>query len=111
LLSGVPLRQEIFPARSTYHAEWESRYGHRLNGGGSNGSINQHPMWNFFWSLKVPTKVKIYLWRLMQEMIPCGAVLANRHVKVSGQCPIWETSVEDTKHMFVPVQSCETSLE
>jgi ribonuclease HI len=36
----------------------------------------------------------------MQETIPCRAVLANRHVKVSAQCPLCVIDVEDTKHML-----------
>jgi hypothetical protein len=36
----------------------------------------------------------------MQETIPSRAVLANRHVKVSAQCPICEIGVEDTKHVL-----------
>jgi hypothetical protein len=36
----------------------------------------------------------------MQEIIPCRVVLANRHIKISGQCPICEVGMEDTKHML-----------
>jgi ribonuclease HI len=89
-----------FSVRSAYHAEWESQFGSRVNRGQGGGTMKPHPMWDTIWKLKVPAKVKIYLWRLMQETIPCRAVLANRHVEVSAQCPLCEIGAEDTKHML-----------
>lgn len=88
-----------FSVRSAYYAEWESQFGHKVNRG-HDGPMKDHPMWSKIWSLRVPSKVKIYLWRIMQETLPCRAVLANRHVKVSGQCPLCTEGVEDLKHLL-----------
>jgi hypothetical protein len=57
-------------------------------------------MWEVIWKLKCQSKVNIYLWRVMKETIPCRVVLANRHVEVSGQCPLCEVEAEDIKHML-----------
>jgi hypothetical protein len=61
---------------------------------------NHHPMWETIWKLRVPAKVKIFIWRTMQNTIPCRSTLANRHVKVSGQCPICLRRAEDVKHLL-----------
>jgi hypothetical protein len=37
----------------------------------------------------------------MKETIPCRVVLANRHVKVTGQCPLCEVGAEDIKHKSI----------
>jgi ribonuclease HI len=89
----------IFSVRSAYHAEWESRFGHKVNGN-HDGSMREHPMWKFIWKLKVPSKVKFFLWRVMQETIPCRAVLANRHVASSAQCPLCSQGAEDIRHLL-----------
>ena len=73
----------IFSVRSAYIAEWGCQIGPKVRGGSRAESMNPHPMWDTIWKLKCPAKVKIYLWRIMQETIPCQAVLANRHVPVS----------------------------
>jgi hypothetical protein len=57
-------------------------------------------MWKTIWKLRVPSKVKIYIWRIMQETIPCRVVLANRHVPVNTQCPLCQCGAEDIKHML-----------
>ena len=36
----------------------------------------------------------------MQETIPCRAVLANRHVVSSAQCPLCSQGAEDVKHLL-----------
>ena len=64
------------------------------------GPINPHPMWESIGELKVPAKVKIFLWRVMQNTIPCRSVLANRHIKVSDQCPVCENGAQDVKHLL-----------
>jgi hypothetical protein len=84
-----------FSVRSAYYIEWESQYGHRVNWQ-DDGPMNYNPIWEKIWKLRVPNQVKIYLWRIMQETLPCRSVLANRHVPVSAQCP----QCKDVKHLL-----------
>jgi hypothetical protein len=57
-------------------------------------------MWKTIWKLRVLRKVKIYIWRIMHETIPCRMVLANQHVPVSAQCPLCQCGAEDIKCML-----------
>jgi hypothetical protein len=68
--------------------------------GAISGSMNPHPMWEVIWKLKCPSKVKIFLWRVMKEKIPRPFDLANRHVKVSGQCPLCEAGAKDVNYLL-----------
>uniref|UniRef100_A0A8R7UTU1 Reverse transcriptase zinc-binding domain-containing protein n=1 Tax=Triticum urartu TaxID=4572 RepID=A0A8R7UTU1_TRIUA len=62
--------------------------------------MKPHPIWGKIWGLNVPAKVKNFLWRAMHNTIPCRVTLANRHIKVSGQCPVCEIGAEDIKHLL-----------
>lgn len=86
-----------FSVRSVYFAEWESQFGHKVNRGEEAGPMKDHQIWEIIWKLRVPSKVRIYIWRIMQETIPCRVVWVNRHIKVSAQCPL---CAEDVKHML-----------
>jgi ribonuclease HI len=68
------------------------------------GATVPHPIWKKIWSLKVPGKVKIFVWRCLHNAIPCFCVLANRHIGNVSQCPICQVGAEDIKHAIF---SCE----
>jgi hypothetical protein len=93
----------IFSVRSAYFVEWESQFRHRVNCS-DDGPMNDHPMWAMIWKLRVPSKVKICIRRIMQETLPCRVVLANRHMRVSPQCPLCLIGAEDIKHLLFECQ-------
>jgi hypothetical protein len=93
----------IFSVRSAYFVEWESQFGHRINRS-DDGPMKDHPMWATIWKLRVPSRVKICIWRIMQETLPCRVILANRHLRVSPQCPLCLTGAEDIKHLLFECQ-------
>jgi hypothetical protein len=57
-------------------------------------------LWKSLWKLKVPAKIKIFGWRALKGLLPCRAILANRHVGDAGGCPICQNGAEDIKHMI-----------
>ena len=54
--------------------------------------------WKYIWLLKVPTKVKIFLWRACNDWIPTMVNLVRRKIAVSPMCPIFNSSPETTAH-------------
>lgn len=90
----------IFSVKSAYYRQWEDNYIDSNPGPMYGGGSAQHPVWAKLWSLKVPSKVKIFLWRCLHNAVPCMGVLANRHIATSGQCPICKLHAEDVSHML-----------
>jgi hypothetical protein len=43
-------------------------------------------MWNLLWSVRVPPKMKIILWRMAHDCLPTGVQLKGRHIYNSDIC-------------------------
>jgi hypothetical protein len=97
----------LFSIRSTYFCQWDYKFGR------NNRNINitesaSNDIWEKLWSLEIPSKIKIFGWRVLHAMIPCRGVLANRHIGNLGGCPICNSSCEDIKHLLF---SCARAKE
>jgi hypothetical protein len=73
-----------YTVRSGYHVQWKHQFGASagllaLPG----GSIN-NPVWKTLWKLKIPSKVKIFIWRALHGILPLKCILANRHIPTPG---------------------------
>jgi hypothetical protein len=90
----------VFSVRSCYHSEWEHQHGQKLRRTSGYGTSSNLPVWKTVWSLNVPAKVKIHLWRSLLGAIPCNGVLANRHMIPSSQCSLCQTDCESIRHAY-----------
>jgi hypothetical protein len=81
----------IFSVRSCYHVEWDHQHDIKLRRTSGYGTSSNLPVWKTIWSLGVPAKVKIHLWRSLLGAIPCNGVLDNRHMIPSSQCSLCQT--------------------
>lgn len=88
----------VFSVRSAYYCEWDDQCGSKLGQEGGQSSSMNHPVWKQVWKLKMPGKVKIFIWRCLHNAIPFRSTLANRHIPVSGECPVCHAGAEDSKH-------------
>ena len=71
------------------------------------GSVN-NPVWKILWKLKIPSKVKIFIWRTLHGIVHLKSILANRHIGTSGSCPICNQGAEDVLHLlFRCLVACE----
>jgi hypothetical protein len=64
------------------------------------GNIGASKPTKFGKSRESPSKIKIYEWRSLLGVIPCLGVLANRHVIISGLCPLLSLGVKDLRHLL-----------
>lgn len=64
------------------------------------GGVGDEKVWKQLWQLKVPSKIKIFGWRVLHGDIPCKGVLANRHIENSSSCPACHGGCEDIKHLL-----------
>ena len=89
-----------FSVRPAYYAEWEDQYGAKIGSNGGQSSSLNHPVWKKIWRLKMPCKVKIFIWRCLHNSIPFRSTLANRHIPINDECPWCQGAAEDVRHVM-----------
>ena len=48
--------------------------------GGSSTEQDESNKWSMIWHIKVPSKLRMFVWRLARHSMPCGEVLKHRHM-------------------------------
>ena len=56
------------------------------------------PLWNGIWKLKVPNKVKHFMWRALHESLPTKFNLDARHILPDNSCGLCEEFPKDVIH-------------
>ncbi|WVZ60625.1 hypothetical protein U9M48_010618, partial [Paspalum notatum var. saurae] len=59
-----------------------------------------HFNWFKIWLLKVPNKVKMFMWRLAHNSLPVRRNLVRRGVRLDTICPLCKRLDEDCGHIF-----------
>lgn len=88
------------PVCSAYYVEWEHQFGAQTRRGDGHGSSKQNQVWEILWNLRIPSKIKIFLWKALHGTVPGMSVLASRHIPVSPQCPVCKKGAEDIQHLL-----------
>ncbi|GMN60199.1 hypothetical protein TIFTF001_029281 [Ficus carica] len=60
--------------------------------------------WNKLWATRIPSKVKIHVWRAYHSAIPARAHLAHRGIHIDLSCPRCGPPMEDAHHAL---RACE----
>ena len=104
-ISGIPLstrRQEdfwawhyekkgVFSVRSAYCmlvSNRERTAAWRDGRPGKSDFKSEQKEWTSLWQVQVPSKMKMFLWRLARQSIPFGDVLHHRKMAASSSCAI-----------------------
>ena len=56
--------------------------------GGASSNSREEDAWSNLWKLKVPSKVRIFLWRLARHSIPTTDVLQRWNIATQSACPL-----------------------
>ncbi|KAF4352138.1 hypothetical protein F8388_012262 [Cannabis sativa] len=65
--------------------------------------------WTKLWQLKLPPKVKDFLWRVCTNSLPTRFQLTTKHVPINSDCPMCSAAPETSLHVLVCchfTQSC-----
>jgi ribonuclease HI len=89
-----------YTVRSGYHMQWKHQFGPNSSQLTAPNVSATNPVWKSVWSLQVPSKVKIFIWRSLHGIVPLKCVLANRHIGTSGECPICHQGPETVMHLL-----------
>ncbi|KAL5779613.1 hypothetical protein ACOSQ2_010350 [Xanthoceras sorbifolium] len=54
--------------------------------------------WKFLWSLNIPAKVRMFVWRACRNLLPTRSLLAARRVPVGAGCPLCDAAVKSVLH-------------
>lgn len=69
--------------------------------------------WKCLWNLKIPPKVKNFMWRAVTNCLPTKDLLRVKKVNVDALCPLCNTTPESILHCLVTctyAQSCWTAF-
>ena len=58
-------------------------------------------VWNLIWNVKVPYKVNLFIWRILQDSIPTFLTLKNKGIGTNSTCPLCNEDDESTSHIFL----------
>ncbi|KAK8584395.1 hypothetical protein V6N12_068639 [Hibiscus sabdariffa] len=88
--------KQIFSVRSAYAFLKRDDGNHR------------HRHWRRIWSLKVPQRVRVFMWLTVHGKHMSNAERVRRHLATSAECPICHDGEEDLDHIL---RSCPTACE
>src|SRR5438552_15658349 len=94
----------MFLVRSTYRmlAETKHRRTKWLEGvSESSNSGDQEAQWQQLWKIKVPSKLRIFAWRLAQASLPTGEVRHHRHMAVTAVCSVCGSAPDTWRHALL----------
>lgn len=55
---------------------------------GGSDRTREQVSWSRLWQTNVPSKIKVFLWRMAQSSLPSADVLNHRHMATSSSCAI-----------------------
>lgn len=57
-------------------------------------------LWKVIWNIKMPQKIKIFLWKLINNILPVQENLFKKKIARSNVCPVCKREIESVEHIF-----------
>ena len=113
-ISRIPVSKLGSPVVLVWHHDnkgvYTVRSGHKLLcrseavEGNTHGEVNNET-WKQFWSLNLPSKIKVFLWRILNEILPVKAtLLIHKMVLLDNTCFRCFQAAETSYHALINVQ-------
>lgn len=67
----------------------------------SNQTSNNSGFWKDIWNLKIPLKVKHFVWRAVRDCLPTKDRLIIKKVEVDSACPVCNLNEETVLHLLI----------
>uniref|UniRef100_A0A803QHU6 Reverse transcriptase domain-containing protein n=1 Tax=Cannabis sativa TaxID=3483 RepID=A0A803QHU6_CANSA len=64
----------------------------------SSTSNNQRDWWKYFWNLNLPPKIRIFVWKVLHNILPTAAALFKKKVLTSAECSLCASNWESIGH-------------
>jgi hypothetical protein len=97
-------RNGVFSVRSAHKMLAETK--HRRENwlekrAGSSCMEGQEKQWKKLWQTRVPSKLRIFAWRLARSSLPTGQERMHRHMATTSACTLCSASLDDWRHSLV----------
>ncbi|KAK8578374.1 hypothetical protein V6N13_116220 [Hibiscus sabdariffa] len=66
-------------------------------------------IWKRVWSLRVPQRIRTFLWITLQQRHLTNAERFRRHLATSAMCPICYLDVEDLDHILLAAKPAQST--
>jgi hypothetical protein len=93
---------------SGYYLQWHHQFAAKAANLSILGGSASNPVWKMLWCMKIPSKVKIFMWRVLHGILPLKYILYNCYIGTTGGCPICNQGPEDISHLLF---QCETTSD
>lgn len=110
MIFNIPLPKEKAEGEVSWHCgkkgEYSVKSGYQLalkikSPEPSNSSGNNSKHWNALWSLKIPKKIKIFMWRAIKNLLPSVENLWKMRILQEPICQRCNRSVETISHALL----------
>jgi len=64
--------------------------------------------WTSMWKMKIPQKIKVFLWRALQGVLPTRMRLQDKGVPCTDSCPFCQTNYENDWHVFIRCEEAKS---
>lgn len=93
----------MFKVRSAYPLarQWDEGTNH---GGSSSNPDGERKMWKKIWSALIPSKVRVFAWKVVNNGLPTRANKFHRHLEDGRSCKLCGDNVEDAFHAMIGCQ-------
>uniref|UniRef100_A0A2N9GZ45 Reverse transcriptase zinc-binding domain-containing protein n=1 Tax=Fagus sylvatica TaxID=28930 RepID=A0A2N9GZ45_FAGSY len=88
----------LFIVRSAYFLQAHQRA--QSKEGECSGVGHGKKFWKFLWSLSLPKKVKVFMWKACLGILPTYDLLWHRHMRRDGICFCCKVDVESVSHVI-----------
>lgn len=89
----------FYYVRSAYYIAQEMIKELHQNKTGSSSRVDS-PDLNWIWQLRVPNKIKVFVWRFVKHSLPVFTALSRRGIDINTCCPVCKMSCETLPHLF-----------
>lgn len=57
--------------------------------------------WKRIWHLKIPQKIKVFIWKFCRNVVPVRRRLGSRGIRIPITCPMCLVDLEHMAHLFI----------
>jgi hypothetical protein len=95
-------KKGVFSVKSAYRLGIDLRDHQRVRDASSSTSpSHEPPFWAKIWNLKLPAKVRIFIWRLSHNSLPLRMNIKRKKIDLDTRCPMCYRVDEDGGHLFL----------